>query len=85
MAFCVNINNLTVIGVQCYLEYFDCFKYFLFKLQNNKCCFYKFTRARVWGKLTETMGTKLGCKKCVGVIGASRLKKDPAEQRGKKA
>lgn len=30
MAFCVNSNNLTIMGVQCYFQNFDCFKYFLF-------------------------------------------------------
>ena len=47
MAFGVNSSNLTIMGVQCYFQYFDCFKYFhCRKLWNSKC--YQLRKTGLW-------------------------------------
>ena len=68
MAFDVNSSNSTIMGVQYYFQYFDCFKYVL-------CLSCETVNAASSGKLD--------CDRGAGVTGGERLpgkRRDPREQ-----
>lgn len=72
MAFGVNSSNLTIMGMQCY------FQYFVSNIFTVVSC----------ETVNATSSGKLDCDRCVGVTGGEGLpgkRKDPGEQQGREA